>query len=235
MAEIKVFNSSGQAAGTLEAPEKLSSAKAKMALVHQVAVAELAGRRQGTASTLRRDEVAGSGVKIRRQKGTGRSRQGDKRVPHMRGGGVVHGPKPRDYHQDTPRKMRQAAFRTALNSRLQNDVLFVLDGLEMSAPKTKEFVALLGTMGFAGKKLLLLTSAADDNLRLSARNIPRVQVQSVEQTGLTDVLRSEAVLCTRGAWDELTARIAGTNSRDADGAAADGAADNSSDSTEVAA
>ncbi|MBV9469510.1 MAG: 50S ribosomal protein L4, partial [Abitibacteriaceae bacterium] len=119
MAEIKLFNGSGQASGTVEVPEKLASAKSKMALVHQVAVAELAGRRQGTASTLRRDEVQGSGVKVRRQKGTGRSRQGDKRVPHFRGGGVVHGPKPRDYHQNTPRKMRQAAFRTALNSRVQ--------------------------------------------------------------------------------------------------------------------
>jgi large subunit ribosomal protein L4 len=141
MADIKVFNASGQSAGSLQAPDKLANAKAKMALVHQVAVAELAGRRQGTASTLRRDEVQGSGVKIRRQKGTGRSRQGDKRVPHMRGGGVVHGPKPRDYSQDTPRKMRQAAFRTALNSRLQNDALFVLDGLTMAAPKTKDLLA----------------------------------------------------------------------------------------------
>src|SRR3712207_448150 len=128
MAQIRVFDASGKASGTIDAPEKLANANAKVALIHQVAVAEMAGRRQGTANTLRRDEVAGSGVKIRRQKGTGRSRQGDKRVPHMRGGGVVHGPKPRDYHQDTPRKMRQAAFRTALNSRLQNDVLLVLDG-----------------------------------------------------------------------------------------------------------
>ncbi len=209
MADIKVFNASGQSAGSLQAPEKLANAKAKVALVHQVAVAELAGRRQGTASTLRRDEVQGSGVKIRRQKGTGRSRQGDKRVPHMRGGGVVHGPKPRDYSQDTPRKMRQAAFRTALNSRLQNDAFFVLDGLTMAAPKTKELVSLLNTMQLGAKKLLLLTSDADANLTLSARNLPKVQVQSVGQTSLVDVLRSEAVLCTRGAWDELSQRIDG--------------------------
>ena len=209
MADIKVFNASGQSAGSLQAPDKLANAKAKMALVHQVAVAEMAGRRQGTASTLRRDEVQGSGVKIRRQKGTGRSRQGDKRVPHMRGGGVVHGPKPRDYSQDTPRKMRQAAFRTALNSRLQNDALFVLDGLTMAAPKTKDLLALLNTMELGTKKLLLLTSDADANVTLSARNLPKVQVQSVGQTGLVDVLRSEAVICTRGAWDELSQRIDG--------------------------
>jgi len=206
---IQVFNASGASAGTIEAPDKLVNSKAHQSLVHQVMVAEQAGRRQGNASTLRRDEVAGSGVKIRRQKGTGRSRQGDKRVPHMRGGGVVHGPSPRDYRQDTPRKMRQSAFRTALNSRLQNDVLFVLDGLTMSAPKTKDFVALLATMNLTGKKLLLITSEADANITMSARNLPKIVVQSVGQTGLTDVLRSEVVLCTRGAWDEMVERING--------------------------
>jgi large subunit ribosomal protein L4 len=219
MAQIRIFDASGKPSGTMEAPEKLANAKAKVALVHQVAVAEMAGRRQGTASTLRRDEVAGSGVKIRRQKGTGRSRQGDKRVPHMRGGGVVHGPKPRDYHQDTPRKMRQAAFRTALNSRLQNDVLFLWDGA-LSAPKTKDFVAAIAAMGLTGKKLLVLAAEADSNLLLSARNVPRVQVQSVGQTSLTDVLRSEAVICTRVAWDELSARIDGGSG---DAAAGNGA------------
>lgn len=208
MAEIQLFNASG-AAGTLSAPDKLANSNAKMALIHQVAIAEAAGRRQGTSSTLRRDEVRGSGVKIRKQKGTGRSRQGDKRVPHMRGGGVVHGPKPRDYSQDTPRKMRQAAFRTVLNSRLQNDVLYVLDGISMSAPKTKEIVALLSTMQLTGKKVLLLTSESDANITLSARNLPKVVVQAVNQTGITDVLRSEAVVCTRSAWDELSARIEG--------------------------
>jgi len=208
MAEIQLFNASG-AAGTLSAPDKLANSNAKMALIHQVAIAEAAGRRQGTSSTLRRDEVRGSGVKIRKQKGTGRSRQGDKRVPHMRGGGVVHGPKPRDYSQDTPRKMRQSAFRTVLNSRLQNDVLYVLDGISMSAPKTKEIVALLSTMQLTGKKVLLLTSEGDANITLSARNLPKVVVQAVNQTGITDVLRSEAVVCTRSAWDELSARIEG--------------------------
>jgi large subunit ribosomal protein L4 len=215
MAEIKLFNGSGAAAGTLPAPDKLANSNAAMALVHQVAVAELAGRRQGTASTKRRDEVAGSGVKIRAQKGTGRSRQGDKRVPHMRGGGVVHGPKPRDYSQATPRKMRQAAFRTGLNSRLQNNLLFVLEGLTLDTPKTKELIRVIDAMELSGKKLLLLTSENDINVRLSARNIPKVVVQSVSQTGLTDVLRSEAVVCTRDAWEEMLVRIEGKGTQEA--------------------
>ena len=215
MAEIKLFNGSGAAAGTLPAPDKLANSNAQMALVHQVAIAELAGRRQGTASTKRRDEVAGSGVKIRAQKGTGRSRQGDKRVPHMRGGGVVHGPKPRDYSQATPRKMRQAAFRTGLNSRLQNNLLFVLEGLTLETPKTKELIRVIDAMELSGKKLLLLTSENDTNVRLSARNIPKVVVQSVSQTGLTDVLRSDAVVCTRDAWEEMLVRIEGKGTQEA--------------------
>lgn len=209
MAEIKIFNASGQAAGSVEAPEKLAAANSPVTLVHQVAVAELAGRRQGTVKTKRRDEVSGSNVKIRRQKGTGRSRQGDKRVPHARGGGVVHGPKPRDYSENTPRKMKQAAFRTVLNSRLQNDRIFVLDG-DVASPKTKEFAALLGKLGLGEYKLLVLTNPGETNVQLGARNLPKVTVQGVGQTNVTDVLRSEAILCTKAAWQELAERVAGS-------------------------
>jgi len=208
MAEIKIFDAKGKAAGTAEVPEKLSGANAPVTLVHQVAVAELAGRRQGTAKTKRRDEVQGSNVKIRRQKGTGRSRQGDKRTPHMRGGGVVHGPTPRDYSENTPRKMKQAAFRTVLNSRLQNDRIFVLDG-DIAAPKTKDFIALLGTMGLGDYKLLILANTGETNLQLSARNLPKVTVQGVNQTNVTDVLRADAILCTKAAWQELSERVEG--------------------------
>lgn len=210
MAEIKIFDAKGKATGTADVPEKLSGANAPVTLVHQVAIAELAGRRQGTAKTKRRDEVQGSNVKIRRQKGTGRSRQGDKRTPHMRGGGVVHGPVPRDYGENTPRKMKQAAFRTVLNSRLQNDRIFVLDG-EIAAPKTKDFIALLATMGLGDYKLLLLANAAETNIQLSARNIPKVTVQGVNQTNVTDVLRADAILCTKAAWQEMAERVEGKN------------------------
>ncbi len=209
MADIKIFDGQGQSTGTLQAPDKLSNANAKVTLVHQVMVAELAGARQGTHKVKRRDEVAGSGVKIRRQKGTGRSRQGDKRVPHMRGGGVVHGPTPRDYSQNTPRKMRQSAFRTALNSRLQNDRIFVIDGLSMEKPKTKDFLKLLGTLGLGDYKLLVLTSLGEENIARSGNNLPRVQMQSVNQTGLVDVLKYDAILCTKSAWNELSERVAG--------------------------
>ncbi len=216
MADIKIYNGQGESKGTLPAPDKLANANAKVTLVHQVMVAELAGKRQGTAKTKRRDEVAGSNVKIRRQKGTGRSRQGDKRVPHMRGGGVVHGPRPRDYSQNTPRKMRQAAFRTALNSRLQNDALMVLDGVVMDAPSTKAFVTLLASLHLTDKKVLVLVGAGEENVGLSARNLPRVKAQSVNMTSLTDVLGSEIVLCTTSAWGELSERVTGKGEPSAD-------------------
>jgi large subunit ribosomal protein L4 len=209
MAEVKVFNGSGQASGTLQASEKLASAKSSIGTVHQVMVAELAGKRQGTAKTKNRSEVSGSTVKIRRQKGTGRSRQGDKRTPHMRGGGVSHGPRPRDYHENTPRKMRQAAFRTVLNSRLQNDLIAVLDGFTVEAPRTKAIVALLSAMGLSDKKVLLIAGQDEANVFLSARNLPKVVAATVAQTSLVDVLRSEMIVCTRSAWDEMTLRIEG--------------------------
>ena len=206
---IKAFNAQGGAATEVDAPQKLVTANANSGLVHQVAVAEMAGRRQGTAKTKRRDEVQGSNVKIRRQKGTGRSRQGDKRVPHMRGGSVVHGPVPRDYGQNTPRKMKQSAFRTVLNSRLQNEAIYVVEAPALDAPKTKTIVTLLATLGLSDKKVLFLVNAGEANLLLSARNLPKVQVQTVGQTGIVDVLRSDVVLCTQTAWQEMAERVSG--------------------------
>jgi large subunit ribosomal protein L4 len=207
MAEIKVFDNKGAAGSALEIPEKLAKANSAKGLVHQVAIAQLAGSRQGTASTKTRGEVKGSTAKVRRQKGTGRSRQGDKRVPHFRGGGVVHGPKPRDYGQATPRKMRQRAFATVVNSRAQNDRLFILDG-DITEAKTKAFAQLLETLNLAGTKVLFLADVSQQEYLRSSRNLPKVQAQTVEQTSVVDVLNSDNVLCTRQAWELLEARVA---------------------------
>jgi large subunit ribosomal protein L4 len=125
----------------------------------------------------------------------------------MRGGGVVHGPKPRDYHQDTPRKMRQAAFKQVLKNRLEHEKVMVLDGFTMDAPKTKTIVELLKSLELSNQRVLLLVSESDANLTLSSRNVPKITAQSVNQTSSSDVLRAEALLCTRAAWDELLARV----------------------------
>lgn len=206
MAEIKVFDNKGVAAKALEVPGKLAAANAALGLVHQVAVAQLAGSRQGTACTKTRGEVSGSTAKVRRQKGTGRSRQGDKRVPHFRGGGVVHGPKPRDYGQATPRKMRQRAFATALNSRAQNDRLQVVEG-GWEEVKTKQFAKLLGQLELSQQKVLFLADVSEQEYLKSARNLPRVLAQTVDQTSLVDILGCDNVLCTSLAWQKLEARV----------------------------
>jgi len=205
MAEIKVFDNKGAAGAALEIPEKLANANSAKGLVHQVAIAQLAGSRQGTACTKTRGEVRGSTAKVRRQKGTGRSRQGDRRVPHFRGGGVVHGPKPRDYAQATPRKMRQRAFATVVNSRAQNDRVYIVDG-DIVEAKTKAFVQLLEALNLTGAKVLFLADVSQQEYLRSSRNLPKVQAQTVEQTSVIDVLNCDNVLCTREAWEQLEAR-----------------------------
>lgn len=206
MAEIKVFDNKGAAGSALEIPEKLAKANSAKGLVHQVAIGQLAGARQGNACTKTRGEVRGSTAKVRRQKGTGRSRQGDRRVPHFRGGGVVHGPKPRDYGQATPRKMRQRAFATVVNSRAQNDRVYIVDG-DIVEAKTKAFVQLLETLDLTGAKVLFLADVSQQEYLRSSRNLPKVQAQTVEQTSVVDVLNCDNILCTREAWTQLEARI----------------------------
>ncbi len=190
MAEIKVFDNKGAAGSALEIPEKLAKAHFAKGLLHQVAIGE----------------VRGSTAKVRRQKGTGRSRQGDRRVPHFRGGGVVHGPKPRDYGQATPRKMRQRAFATVVNSRAQNDRVYIVDG-DIVEAKTKAFVQLLETLDLTGAKVLFLADVSQQEYLRSSRNLPKVQAQTVEQTSVVDVLNCDNILCTREAWTQLEARI----------------------------
>ena len=206
MAEIKVFDNKGVAGSALEIPEKLATANSAKGLVHQVAIGQLAGSRQGTASTKTRGEVRGSTVKVRRQKGTGRSRQGDRRVPHFRGGGIVHGPKPRDYSQATPRKMRQRAFATVVNSRAQNERVYIIDG-EIEEAKTKAFVQLLKALNLDNAKVLFLADVSQQEYLRSSRNLPHVQAQTVEQTNVVDVLNCDNILCTREAWVQLEARV----------------------------
>lgn len=205
---VSVVNEAGQIIETIPVPRVLYTAKAASSVVHQVSVAELAGRRQGTASTKRRDEVSGSGAKIRRQKGTGRSRQGDKRVPHQRGGGVAHGPKPRKYKEKTPRKMRQLAFRTALNSRLQHEKFLVLGDLHLDVPKTKRIKTLFDVIGISQGKILMIVDEAESDkseefVLLSSRNLPNVKAQGLGQTNCTDVLWSDYVIFTHKAWYAL--------------------------------
>jgi large subunit ribosomal protein L4 len=196
----------------VDLPVDIFDAQVNIPLIHQVVVAQLAAARQGTHSTLRRGEVAGGGKKPHKQKGTGRARQGSTRAPHMTGGGVVHGPKPRDYEQRTPKKFKAAALRGALSDRARNGRLHVVESLVGGdAPSTKTAVATL--RGVTERpRVLVVIEHEDTNTFKSLRNISDVVLLSFDQLNTYDVLKSDDVVFTKAAFDAFVA------ARSADGA-----------------
>jgi large subunit ribosomal protein L4 len=188
---------------TVELPPHVFDANASIALMHQVVVAQLAAARQGTHDTKTRGEVRGGGKKPYRQKGTGRARQGSTRAPQFVGGGVVHGPTPRDYSQRTPKKMKAAALRGALSDRARAGVVYVVDTLSPGdAPSTKAARAALVGVAGEGKTLVVLT-VEDHVTQLSLRNLPNVHLLTPGQLNTYDVLDSECVVFTEEALAEF--------------------------------
>lgn len=204
MATAKYFNASGEAGDAWELPTDPFDGVIHEAALHQTIKAYLANQRQGTASTKTRGQVAGGGRKIWRQKGTGRARQGSIRAPHWRGGGVVFGPTPRDYHQDVPRKVRALARRSAFNTRAQHEQVSVIERFDVDAPKTKLFLELLTKVGLGDRKVLILTADRNEHVMLSARNIPRVRVMLYREASAYDVLNAQEVLIEEGAFSVAT-------------------------------
>jgi large subunit ribosomal protein L4 len=182
-------------------PAEIFDVAVNVPLIHQVVVAQQAAARQGTASTKRRGEVRGGGRKPYKQKGTGRARQGSTRAPQFAGGGVVHGPKPRDYDQRTPKKMKAAALRGALSDRARNDRIHVVDSLVTGdVPSTKSALAAL--TGLAERRhFLVVLERADSLTWLSLRNVSAVHIVAVDQLNTYDVLASDDVVFTQGAYD----------------------------------
>lgn len=194
MASIDVRTPDGKTDGTVELPAALFDVEANIALLHQVVTAQLAAKRQGTHSTKTRGEVSGGGKKPYRQKGTGRARQGSTRAPQFTGGGTVHGPKPRDYSQRTPKKMIAAALRGALSDRARNDRIHAVTELVSGqAPSTKSAKAFLGTIT-ENKKVLIVIGRADEVSIKSVRNLPGVHVISADQLNTYDVLNADDVV-----------------------------------------
>jgi large subunit ribosomal protein L4 len=192
--KIDVHTPDGKKSGSVELPAELFDTEANIALMHQVVTAQLAAARQGTHSTKRRGEVSGGGRKPYRQKGTGRARQGSTRAPQYKGGGVVHGPKPRDYSQRTPKKMIAAALRGALSDRARNDRIHAVTELVAGQnPSTKSAKEFLGTLT-ERKKVLLVIGRSDQVGALSARNLPGVHVISPDQLNTYDVLNADDVV-----------------------------------------
>ncbi|MDQ0709672.1 large subunit ribosomal protein L4 [Arthrobacter woluwensis] len=189
----------------VDLPAEIFDVQTNVPLLHQVVVAQLAAARQGTHKTKSRGEVAGAGRKPFKQKGTGRARQGSVRAPHMTGGGVVHGPTPRDYSQRTPKKMKAAALRGALSDRARNGRIHVVESLVSgTTPNTKDARAALKAISDR-KNLLVVIDRANDVAALSVRNLVEVHVLYVDQLNTYDVLISDDVIFTKDAFDAFVA------------------------------
>jgi large subunit ribosomal protein L4 len=202
---LDVRKADGKKAGSVELPAAIFDVKTNIPLIHQVVVAQLAAARQGTHSTKRRGEVSGAGRKPFKQKGTGNARQGSIRAPQMTGGGIVHGPKPRDYSQRTPKKMIAAALLGALSDRARGERLHVVEtfGIE-GAPSTKTAATVFASVN-ATKNVLVVVDRDDDVTVLSVRNISFAHVLPFDQLNAYDVIVSDDIVFTKAALDAFIA------------------------------
>lgn len=202
---VDVVDANGNKAGSTELPAALFNAETNVALIHQVVVAQLAAARQGTHSTKTRGEVRGGGIKPWRQKGTGRARQGSRTAPQWVGGGIVHGPQPRNYAQRTPKKMIAAALRGALSDRARDGRVLVINNLvEGDTPSTKQALAALAAVT-STKKVLVALHRDEDVAWFSLRNAANVHVLTVDQLNAYDVLVADEIVFTAAALDTFVA------------------------------
>lgn len=207
--KVDVLDASGDKSGTAELPAELFDVTANIPLIHQVVTAQLAAARQGTHATKGRGEVRGGGAKPYRQKGTGRARQGSIRAPQYTGGGVVHGPQPRNYSQRTPKKMIAAALRGALSDRARNGRVHVVSDLVGGdTPSTKTAIATLAKLTQA-ERVLVVLHRDDDLAWLSLRNVPTVHALAVDQLNAYDVLVNDDIVFTSAALDAYVGRSTG--------------------------
>ena len=218
MSSVTMRTGGGDESGTVELPDEIFGIEPNVAVMHQVVTAQLASKRAGTHSTKTRAEVRGGGAKPWRQKGTGRARQGSIRSPQWRGGGVAHGPKPRDYSQRTPKKMIRLALRSALSDRAAEDKVVVVDDWGIDAPKTKDGVKLLEALGLRpngerAPRVLLVLFRTEDAVWKSVRNLgERVQIVLPEELNTYDVLVNDWLVFSEASLQTVVARLSGAAS-----------------------
>ena len=205
MPVLNIYKLDGSQAGTVEVNNEIFGIEPNKNVMHEVLVAELAELRQGTASTKTRAEVRGGGRKPFRQKGTGRARQGSTRAPHMVGGGVVHGPKPRNYAKKVNKKVRKLALKSALATKISEGNVIVLDDFALETPKTKTFIDFAKALNFDGAKQLYVTNDDTDNidrdyfLYLSTRNIEKVAAINTRDLSIYWLIKQDKVILTKEA------------------------------------
>ncbi len=205
MIEIAIKNSSGGDAGQAKIDEAILGGYVRPKVMHAAVVRHLANGRVGTHSAKTRTEIHGTTKKPWRQKGTGRARAGTRKSPIWRGGGVAHGPKPRDYSYPMPRKARRAALRSAMLAKLQDGEVVVVDQISIPEIKTKLAASLIASLGLVGKTTLIVTKDNDRNVHLSARNLPGVDVTEIRNLNTYGVLSHKRVLITQAALDAFCA------------------------------
>jgi large subunit ribosomal protein L4 len=201
--KVPVYNMAGQEVSSVTLPAAIFEAKVNRDLMHQAVVRQMANARQGTHKAKGRSEINRSTAKIYRQKGTGRARHGSRRAPIFVGGGVAHGPLPRDYSKKMPRKMRRAALRSALSVKAGNGDIVVLNDIAMDAPKTKEMVGVMERLVDSSSALLLLAET-NENVEKSARNLTDVKTLRVTYLNIRDLLGYDKLVIPLAALDVLS-------------------------------
>lgn len=200
MANLKVIDQNGKDSGEVTLNDKVFGIEPNESVVFEAIIRQRAGQRQGTSKVKNRSAVRGGGKKPWRQKGTGRARQGSIRAPQWRGGGTVFGPTPRSYAYSMPRKQRRLAIKSVLSQKLIDKNLIVLDKLTMSAPKTKEFVSILDSLKVESKVLVV---SDDNNVQLSAKNLPKVKVVPVNGLNVEDAVNYDKLILTQDAVKKI--------------------------------
>jgi len=202
--QLPLYNMAGEIKGQIDLDDKVFAVAFNEAVVHQAVVRHQANQRQGTACAKTRSEVTGSTRKLFRQKHTGNARAGSIKSPLRRGGGVVFGPKPRDYRQAMPKAMRRLAIRCVLSAKAGDDEIVVLEELRFDAPRTREMAGVIKSLGIDGTTLVAL-DRADENVIKSARNLPDVKTIQARQLNVGDVMKYNKILITESALRQVEA------------------------------
>ena len=212
MKTVTVYRRDGSEAGTIDLPEEIFGVEPSITVLHQTIKAHLANKRQGNASTKSRSEVNVTKSKPYRQKGTGRARAGSANSPVWVGGGVAFGPKPRSYRQNTNRKIRRIALKSAYSIKAAEDRIKVVEDFSLEEPKTREVYAMLKALGLDNEKTLFLYGTKDDTLYKSSRNIPKLNVRSADNTHAYEVMNSDNLLFMKSAVERVTEMFRGGDS-----------------------
>ncbi|ADH97665.1 50S ribosomal protein L4 [Salisediminibacterium selenitireducens] len=202
MPKVNLYNQTGSQAGDIELNDAVFGIEPNESVVYDAIIMQQASMRQGTHAVKGRSDVRGGGRKPWRQKGTGRARHGTNRSPIWVGGGVVFGPTPRSYAYNMPKKQRRLALKSALSSKVNEDAIYVMEGLSFDAPKTKEMKKVLEALS-AGKKVLVVTADYEDNVALSARNLPNVKFVTAEGVNVLDLVNFESLVITQDAVKQV--------------------------------